>query len=101
MGADEVAWLQCLDESSGHYYYWDASTNEVLWELPEGTKYTVHNSQETAIYHGYADDQAATDSTVSTGAPGQVNETPAALINGPQSMRWSCLLHCVKSLSFL
>ena len=37
-----TTWQHCLDESTQHYYYWNTTTNEVTWEIPdEYSKYLL------------------------------------------------------------
>eukprot|EP00124_Ichthyophonus_hoferi_P003359 Ihof_evm3s287 gene=Ihof_evmTU3s287 len=38
-------WMACLDSNTGHYYYWNSTTNEVVWELPEGIKEIIYNDK--------------------------------------------------------
>ena len=37
-----TTWQHCLDEGTQHYYYWNTTTNEVTWEIPdEYSKYLL------------------------------------------------------------
>ena len=43
-GQEEVVWYQCMDESTSYPYFWNALTNEVVWELPYGVPYAQYNA---------------------------------------------------------
>lgn len=48
MSGTEVQWYQCLDEGTGYCYFWNATTNEVLWELPEGVPFAPYSADGTS-----------------------------------------------------
>ena len=31
-----TAWQHCLDDGTQYYYYWNVTTNQVTWEIPDG-----------------------------------------------------------------
>jgi hypothetical protein len=45
-GIITTAWQECYDDALGHHYYWDTTTNNVVWEMPEEYRLYVEKQRK-------------------------------------------------------
>ncbi|XP_018335064.1 formin-binding protein 4 isoform X2 [Agrilus planipennis] len=45
----ECVWQECFDESSGYVYYWNTTTDEVTWEMPETYRLWKDKTSKTSL----------------------------------------------------